>query len=37
MMYPINSINDLWNFLVQGKEKCAFSTNRGEKKGYDKI
>ncbi|HOI25966.1 MAG TPA: OmpA family protein [Paludibacteraceae bacterium] len=38
MMYPINSnYDDFGISFVQGKEKGAFSTNRGEKKGYDKI
>ena len=38
MMYPINSnADDFGISFVKGKDKGAFSSNRGEKKGYDKI
>lgn len=38
MMYPINSNGDDFGItFVQGKEKGYFSTNRDEKKGFDKI
>ena len=38
MMYPINSNGDDFGItFIQGKEKGLFSSNRGEKKGYDKI
>lgn len=38
MMTPINSNNDDFGItFISGKEKGLFSSNRGEKKGYDKI
>lgn len=38
MMAPINSNGDDFGIsFIQGKEKGLFSSNRGEKKGYDKI
>jgi peptidoglycan-associated lipoprotein len=38
MMTPINSNNDDFGItFIAGKEKGLFSSNRGEKKGYDKI
>lgn len=38
MMSPINSNGDDFGIsFIQGKEKGLFSSNRGEKKGYDKI
>ena len=38
MMYPVNSNGDDFGIsFVAGKEKGMFSSNRGEKKGYDKI
>ncbi len=38
MMCPINSNGDDFGIsFVTGKEKGMFSSNRGEKKGYDKI
>lgn len=38
MMTPVNSNNDDFGItFVAGKEKGLFSSNRGEKKGYDKI
>lgn len=38
MMYPINSNGDDFGIsFIAGLEKGMFSSNRGEKKGYDKI
>ncbi len=38
MMYPINSNGDDFGIsFIAGQEKGMFSSNRGEKKGYDKI
>lgn len=38
MMYPINSNGDDFGIsFITGLEKGMFSSNRGEKKGYDKI
>lgn len=38
MMYPINSNGDDFGIsYVSGEERGMFSSNRGEKKGYDKI
>lgn len=38
MMYPINSNGDDFGIsFITGMEKGMFSSNRGEKKGYDKL
>ncbi len=38
MMYPINSnMDDFGITFEKGKERGLFSSNRGERKGYDKI
>jgi len=38
MMYPVNSnMDDFGITFEKGKEKGLFSSNRGERKGYDKI
>ncbi len=38
MMYPVNSQGDDFGIsFIAGLEKGMFSSNRGEKKGYDKI
>lgn len=38
MMYPVNSNSDDFGIsFIKGKEAGAFSSNRGERKGYDKI
>ena len=38
MMYPVNSNGDDFGIsFIAGQEKGMFTSNRGEKKGYDKI
>ncbi len=38
MMHPVNSVMDDFGITFeQGKERGLFSSNRGERKGYDKI